>query len=94
MLGWPPLATPRTRRSAGSLALVAAVLGALVTPLAGGADSASGLRARANGLARADVAIAREHRSAVLSLFSLDTGLQSARSQLAALRDQGVACRG
>ena len=81
-----------TSRRARLLALAACSLAAvgIVLP-ASGAGSGSSLRQQAQRLAQENGAIASRSRSAVLTLYGLDSRLTRAQAELASLRSQAAA---
>ena len=82
--------TPRRRLvPLAALALAALALAVHASPAVGGANSSH----RAAALRTRDAAIAAKSRSAVLGLYSLDQRLGSARTKLAALRQQATSLR-
>jgi 3D (Asp-Asp-Asp) domain-containing protein/septal ring factor EnvC (AmiA/AmiB activator) len=84
-------ADPTTRRTR-LLALAACSLAAVAVALpASGAGSGSSLRDQARQLSEQNGAIASHSRSAVLTLYALDSRLERVHAQLASLRSQSAA---
>ena len=75
-----------TTRRARSVALAGCIAVAVALPSAGIGSSSSSLRDRAQQLAQENSALASRSRAAVLTLYSLDSGLARANAQLATLR--------
>lgn len=79
------MSRPSGRRCAGALAVLGAVAAAVSLPAAGGADSSSSLRARAQALTGREAALAARSRAALLEVYALDSALERARARVRTL---------